>query len=61
MIYLKPTEYEVIRKIGKGGQAEVYLVNDLRIQKLVVLKICDLSNLSLKLKSDLITEALKLE
>ena len=30
MIYLKPSEYEVIRKIGKGGQAEVYLVNDIK-------------------------------
>ena len=61
MIYLKPSEYEVIRKIGKGGQAEVYLVNDLKRKQNQVLKICDLSNLSLKLKSNLITEALKLE
>ena len=61
MIYLKPSEYEVIRKIGEGGQAEVYLVNDLKRQQKQVLKICDLSNLSLKLKSNLITEALKLE
>ena len=61
MIYLKPSEYRVLKKIGKGGQADIFLVKDILRYEKVVLKICDLSNLSLKLKSDMMTEAIKLE
>ena len=61
MIYLPPLKYKVLKKIGQGGQAEIFLIEDVVKKEKVVLKICDLSNLSLKLKSDLLTEAIKLE
>jgi len=61
MIYLRPSKFRVLKKIGKGGQGDIYLVEDVIRKEKVVLKICDLSNLSLKLKSDLLTEAIKLE